>query len=101
MSRNNNPTHKIIGILDINKKRVGRFIRDIEILGSIQEISKVIEKLEKENKKNRPQKIIIACNDLEGNIIRDLLIFTDKTGISLARLPKITDLESDINNEKL
>jgi len=101
MSRNNTPTHKIIGILDINKKKVGRFIRDIEILGSIQEISKVIEKLEKENKKNRPQKIIIACNDLEGNIIRDLLIFTDKTGISLARLPKITDLESDINNEKL
>ena len=101
MSRNNNPTHKIIGILDINKKRVGRFIRDIEILGVVQEIPKIIEKLEKDNKKNRPQKIIIASNDLEGNIIRDLLIFTDKTGISLARLPKITDLESDINNEKL
>ena len=60
-----------------------------------------MKKLEKDNKKNRPQKIIIASNDLEGNIIRDLLIFTDKTGISLARLPKITDLESDINNEKL
>ena len=101
MSRNNNPTHKIIGILDINKNRVGRFIRDVEILGLVQEISKIIEKLEKDNKKNRPQKIIIASNDLEGNIIRDLLIFTDKTGISLARLPKITDLESDINNEKL
>ena len=101
MSRNNNPTHKIIGILDINKNRVGRFIRDIEILGVVQEIPKIIEKLEKDNKKNRPQKIIIASNDLEGNIIRDLLIFTDKTGISLARLPKITDLESDINNEKL
>ena len=101
MSRTNNPTHKIIGILDINKKRVGRFIRDIEILGVVQEIPKIIEKLEKDNKKNRPQKIIIASNDLEGNIIRDLLIFTDKTGISLARLPKITDLESDINNEKL
>jgi len=101
MSRNNNPTHKIIGILDINKNKVGRFIRDAEILGSVQEISKIIEKLEKNNKKNRPQKIIIASNDLEGNIIRDLLTFTDKTGISLARLPKITDLESDINNEKL
>jgi len=101
MSRNDNPTHKIIGILDINKNKVGRFIRDVEILGSIQEISKIIQKIEKNNKKNRPQKIIIASNDLEGNIIRDLLTFTDKTGISLARLPKITDLESDINNEKL
>jgi len=101
MGRNNNPTHKIIGILDVNKNKVGRFIRNIEILGSISEISKIIEKLEKENKKNRPQKIIIANNDLEGNIIRDLLTFTDKTGISLARLPKITDLESDINNDKL
>ena len=100
MSRNNNPTHKIIGILDINKNRVGRFIRDIEILGSVQEISKIVEKIEKNNKKSRPQKIIIASNDVEGNIIRNLLTFTDKTGISLARLPKITDLESDINNEK-
>ena len=101
MSRNDNPTHKIIGILDINKNKLGRFIRDVEILGSIQEISKIIQKIEKNNKKNRPQKIIIASNDLEGNIIRNLLTFTDKTGISLARLPKITDLESDINNEKL
>ena len=101
MSRNNNPTHKIIGILDINKNKVGRFIRDVEILGSVQEISKIIEKIEKNNKKNRPQKIIIASNDLEGNIIRNLLTFTDKTGISLARLPKITNLESDISNEKL
>ncbi len=101
MSRNNNPTHKIIGILDINTNKVGRFIRGVEIIGSISEISKIIKKLEKENSKNRPQKIIIASNDIEGNIIRDLLTFTDKTGISLARLPKITDLESDVNNEKL
>ena len=99
MSRNNNPTHKVIGILDINKNRTGRFLRGIEILGSVKEISKIIDKLEKEN--NRPQKIIITTNNIEGNIIRDLLTFTDKTGISLARLPKITDLESDINNEKL
>ena len=101
MGRNNNPIHKIVGIVDINRNRVGRFIRSVEILGSIAEISKIIEKLEKENKKNRPQKIIIASNDIEGNIIRNLLTFADKTGISLARLPKITDLESDINNEKL
>ena len=101
MSRNNNPTHKIVGILDVNDNKVGRFIRGIEILGSISEISKIIEKLEKENKKNRPQKIIIASNNIEGNIIRNLLTFADKTGISLARLPKITDLESDVNNEKL
>ena len=101
MGRNNNPIHKIVGIVDINRNRVGRFIRSVEILGSITEISKIIEKLEKENKKNRPQKIIIASNDIEGNIIRNLLTFADKTGISLARLPKITDLESDINNEKL
>ena len=101
MGRNNNPIHKIVGIIDINRNRVGRFIRDVEILGSIEEISKVVEKLERENKKNRPQKIIIASNDIEGNIIRNLLTFADKTGISLARLPKITDLESDINNEKL
>ena len=99
MSRNNNPTHKVIGILDINKNRTGRFLRGIEILGSVKEISKIIDKLEKEN--NRPQKIIITTNNIEGNIIRDLLTFTDKTGISIARLPKITDLESDINNEKL
>jgi len=74
---------KIIGILDINTNKVGRFIRGVEIIGSISEISKIIKKLEKENSKNRPQKIIIASNDIEGNIIRDLLTFTDKTGISL------------------
>ena len=42
MGRNNNPIHKIVGIVDINKNRVGRFIRGIEILGSIAEISKIV-----------------------------------------------------------
>ena len=98
MSRSNKQTYNIIGILDINKNKVGRFIRGIEIIGSISEISNIIKLLEKENK--RPQKIIIASNDIEGNIVRDLLTFSDKTGISLARLPKITDLESDINDKK-
>ena len=55
MSRNNNPTHKIIGILDINKNKVGRFIRNIEILGSVQEISKIIEKIEKERQEQAAQ----------------------------------------------
>ena len=84
--------------LDINKNKVGRFIRGIEIIGSISEISNIIKLLEKENK--RPQKIIIASNEIEGNIVSNLLTFSDKTGISLARLPKITDLESDINDKK-
>ena len=99
MNRTNNSTYNIVGIVDINKNKMGRFIRGIEILGSIPEISKIIKLLENENK--RPQKIIIANNDIEGNLVRELLTFADKTGISLARLPKITDLESDINNEKL
>ena len=71
----------------------------ILITGTNAGIGKSIVKLlEKENK--RPQKIIIASNEIEGNIVRDLLTFSDKTGISLARLPKITDLESDINDKK-
>ena len=80
MSRSNNQTYNIIGILDVNKNKVGRFIRGIEIIGSISEISNIIKLLEKENK--RPQKIIIASNEIEGNIVRDLLTFSDKTGIS-------------------
>ena len=99
ISRDNNPTYNIVGILDTNKNRIGRFLRGIEVLGSIKDISNVIKSLEKENK--RPQKIIIASNDLEGNLIRSLLTFTDKHGISLARLPKITDLDSDVKNEQL
>ena len=99
ITRNNNQTYNVVGIVDINKNRVGRFIREVEILGSILEISKIIKTLEKENK--RPQKILIANDDIEGNIVRNLLTFADKTGISLARLPKITDLESDLNDEKL
>ena len=99
ITRNNNQTYNVVGIVDINKNRVGRFIREVEILGSILEISKIIKTLEKENK--RPQKILIAHDDIEGNIVRNLLTFADKTGISLARLPKITDLESDLNDEKL
>ena len=58
MNRNNNPTHKIVGILDLNKNKIGRFIRGIEILGTVSEISKVINNLEKENKKIDHKKLL-------------------------------------------
>ena len=91
------PYH-ILGIYDNDKSKWGRKIRDVNIIGPINNIFKDKSSLLIKSKKIT--KIIITNQQISRSDIGLLLKLTDKLGISLARLPKISELNDAIENNK-
>lgn len=89
------PYH-ILGIFDNDKNKWGRKIRDVDIIGPIDNI--FISKSNLLLKSQKITKIIITDPKISRIDIDLLLKYTDKIGISLARLPKISELDEAIEN---
>ena len=88
------PYH-IIGIFDNDKNKLGRKIRGIDIIGSIETIYESNSFI----KAKKITKIIIADKNISRKDIGLLLKYVDKIGISLARLPKISELNKALDNK--
>ena len=88
------PYH-IIGIFDNDKNKLGRKIRGIDIIGSIETIYESNSFI----KAKKITKIIITDKNISRKDIGLLLKYVDKIGISLARLPKISELNKALDNK--
>jgi len=97
MARSGLGTYRVVGIVDDKMGRIGRDIRGVRILGSLSAINDVVARLEREGM--RPQRLIIAGGSFGGEKIQDLLQRCENLGMSLARLPRLTDFDSgrDVN----
>ena len=91
------PYH-ILGIYDDDKSKWGRKIRGVDIIGPIEDVFNDQSSLLIKSKKIT--KIIITNQQISRINIDLLLKFTDKIGISLARLPKISELNDAFENNK-
>lgn len=88
------PYH-IIGIFDNDKNKLGRKIRGVDIIGSIEKVYETNSLI----KEKKITKIIIADKNITRKDIGLLLKYVDKIGISLARLPKISELNKAIDSK--
>ena len=88
-SRGRNANYRVVGIVDDKPNRVGRDIRGVRVMATIAELEQVIKTLDK--KGQRPQRLIIASERIAGPIVRDLLDKAEAWGLTLARVPKLTD----------
>ena len=88
------PYH-IIGIFDNDKSKLGRKIRGVDVIGSIEKVYETNSFI----KDKKITKIIIADKNITRKDIGLLLKYVDKIGISLARLPKISELNKAIDSK--
>jgi len=95
----NNTNYRISGIISTTNARVGRNIHGVEILGTIGEIPKIVKDLSQIGPP--PQRLVISSERLEGMDIYGLLDTADSLGMTLSRLPALTDFkkEADPNHE--
>jgi O-antigen biosynthesis protein WbqV len=96
MRRNPRAVYRVVGVLADTPSRVGREIYRVPILGTIDALDTVVEQLDRRGK--RPQKLIITAQNLPGEQIRRLLDRADALAIPLARLPRLTDFERNLDN---
>jgi FlaA1/EpsC-like NDP-sugar epimerase len=96
MRRDPRAVYHVVGVLADTPSRVGREIYRVPILGTIDALEAVVEQLDRRGK--RPQKLIITAQNLPGSQVRSLLDRADALAIPLARLPRLTDFQRDLDN---
>src|SRR6201993_4388586 len=96
MRRDPRAVYRVVGVLADTPSRVGREIYRVPVLGTIDALDTVVEQLDRRGK--RPQRLIITAQNLPGEQIRRLLDRADALAIPLARLPRLTDFERNLDN---
>ena len=91
MGREKDAPYRVVGIVDDLGGRVGRMIRDVPVLGTLEELDAVVTGLRKQN--TAPQRLVITQQSIEGAVIRDLLESADSLGLAVGRMPKMASLE--------
>ena len=85
--------YRVVGLIDRSSSRVGRDIRGVRVLGTLDNLGDVVERLA--HRYQRPQRLIIASDRIRGSEVRDLLDAAERNGMTLSRLPRITDFQHD------
>jgi O-antigen biosynthesis protein WbqV len=89
MMRDPGAVYRVVGVLADTPSRVGREIYRVPVLGTIDALEEVVERLDRRGR--RPQKLIITAQNFAGAQVRTLLERAEALAIPLARLPRLTE----------
>lgn len=92
LNRSPDASYRIAGLVSESSGRVGRNIRGIPVLGTTGDMDRVIAALEKTGE--RPQRLILSRENMDGARVRELLDAATRHGMTLARLPRLTEFKS-------
>ena len=92
MNRNANAPYRVVGVADMKDSRIGRRIHDVDVMGDIDAIPAIVAKLEA--RRRRPQRLIVTQPEIEPERLSALLDLADQHGMTLARLPRLTEFKS-------
>lgn len=90
-------SYRVVGMVDDNPKRQGRDIHGVRVMGDLEAIPALVDRLSRGG--NRPQRLIIAARNLDGEKVEQLLGMADRLGLVLARLPRLTDFRRGEEDE--
>jgi len=94
MRANAQAPYRVVGLIDDKGTRVGRQIHRLTVLGGLGDLPAVLERLAKAGEK--PQRLIITEDTLKGRRLRALVEQADGLGLTVARLPKLTDFREQV-----
>ena len=87
-------SYKILGIISENEERVGREIHGVSIIGMLTDIPRLVQLLEPHT---RPQRLILTNEELERDVINLLLDYATNLGMTLARIPRVTEFKTNLS----
>ena len=96
LTSNPHAAFNVVGIVAENEKRVGRSIHGVEILGTVEQLPALVERLRKRAK--APSRLVLTrgMTRFNGALMTQLLEQAPALGLSLSRLPALTELRDDI-----
>lgn len=85
---------RVVGIAVRDASMVGRDIRGVRILGTVDNIDRIFDRLSFQNR--RPQRLVLTGPRFDdGTEIRKILEIADRLGVSLSRAARPTELRSE------
>jgi len=93
-NRSPSSAYSVVGIVDDKGTRVGRDIHGVRVLGTVADIPAVVARLARTGRP--PQRLVITRDGAE---VRALLELADRHGMTLSRLPNLTDFRSGTAEE--
>jgi len=92
-----NSTYLVVGIIDEDRNKIGNLIHNIPVLGNLRRLPRILLKLH--GKAKAPRKIIIAPDYLSGLAVKYVLKICDRHGLTMARLPRISEFQDNIGHK--
>lgn len=87
LKRDRMASYEVLAVIDEKGRRVGRRIHGIPVLGDLDDLPKIFQRM---RHGRLPQRLILT-KDLPRESISQLLEFAERNGLSVDRLPRITD----------
>ncbi len=93
--------YRVVGLLDDKNRRVGHAVRGVPVMGSSEDLADVVATLGRRGQ--RPQRLILTKpdNEVRGAPVRALLDQAEALGLTMARLPAMTEFKSALDSGKL
>lgn len=86
---------QVVGIVDEMGANFRRSIHGIEVLGSPGNLESVVQKLDK--KGQRPSRLVITEEHLSPASLKSMLDEAERLGLTLSRIPRLTELRGDLD----
>lgn len=99
MGRQSDANYRAVGIIAERAARVGRNIHDVQVQGTTDNLEEVVAALEQGGQ--RPERLILTYDTMNGTKVRNLFDRANALGMTLARLPKLTDFRSGVADESV
>ncbi|MGQ9370045.1 polysaccharide biosynthesis protein [Azospirillum sp. ST 5-10] len=93
--------YRVVGLIDDKNRRVGHSVRGVPVLGGPEELEDIVASLDR--RAVRPQRLILTKEQVEirGAPVRDLLDRAAALGLTLSRLPSLTEFKSALDEGKV
>ncbi|MCR9175830.1 MAG: polysaccharide biosynthesis protein [Alphaproteobacteria bacterium] len=92
MERDRDAPYRIVGILDDRDSRTGRRIRGVSVLGGLDDLPRIVDRLAGAGLK--PQRIVITRAQIDGAVVADLFEAGEALGIPVSRMPRVSALQA-------
>ncbi|MGE3623864.1 MAG: polysaccharide biosynthesis protein [Bdellovibrionales bacterium] len=93
------PFH-VVGVIGENDKRVGRSIHGVPVMGTVENLNDIFEKLRARGKV--PSRVVLtsAVTRFNSGLAAKILEQAATLGLGVSRLPALTELQSDVLNAR-
>jgi O-antigen biosynthesis protein WbqV len=89
MGRRSRSEYRAVAILDEAERRIGRHIRGVPVMGTVDDLAAVVGRLR--DRGTVPQRLVVTKPDLTPERLRLLVDEAGQLGLTVARLPRLTE----------